>query len=113
MKKPKVLTVDSEVSVRINDAQEDAVRALGSSPSARTATQENLDRLAAMIKERIRDQVADGLWPGVVAGGMNGLVVYCRLGNRLLGESPIQIEYDFSRTVKPALIVDPTARGRG
>lgn len=73
------------------------------------ATPANLRELAALAKGLILKQVLLGSW---AAHGINhiyemqGLVVSARLGNQLIGEPPIALEFDFAETKLMTLVVE-------
>ncbi|MGN6110091.1 MAG: hypothetical protein ACTHU0_33605 [Kofleriaceae bacterium] len=80
------------------------------------ASPENLEDLARSIYHCVLLQVFAGAWAehGVRRRPqMVGLRVEVVLGNQLLGEPPLKIEFDFSKTALPLLVVetlDPRAQ---
>lgn len=84
----------------LNEAQAAAIAEMHGVP----AIPSELARLAIKVKSRILVQVALGQWAefGIVdPDDMLGLVVTAKLGRTALGEPPIKIEYDWTRTARP------------
>lgn len=67
-----------------------------------------LERASDVVYWTILGQVAAGMWRkyGVAdVDDMRGLRVEVGLGNQLLGEPPLKIDYDFAKTALPLLVV--------
>jgi len=77
--------------------------------SGQAATSQNLQRASTIIRDTVLRQVLAGLWSeyGVTdVNQMLGLQVEVVIGARLRGESPLKINWDFSRTALALLVVD-------
>lgn len=101
---------DNTATALLNTAQNVAIQAMYGVP----AIPVELYRLAARIKAAILTQVALGRWVKLGVHDPDDLLelgVTAVLGNTLVGEPPIKIEYDFKRTKKPYIVVETVKRG--
>ncbi len=90
------MKVDIPISSLLNAAQRKAIDEIGEVP----ATPNNLERLAATVRENILKQVDIGSWMAWEITDRDQLAflgVSARLGKGLT-EAPIVVEYDFTRT---------------
>lgn len=104
------LTHNVSISDLINLAQRVATEELIGDRGAVDATPANLAELARLVRLTLLGQVELGLWRTAGIESDEGaklapVVVRAELGRRLLGEAPIRITYDFSRTALPLLVV--------
>ena len=89
----------------LNEAQAAAILAMNGAP----AIPSELATLAAHVRGVILTQAALGRWSHLRVHNPDDLVdlkVTASLGNRLVGEPPIKIEYDFSKTARPDIVVN-------
>lgn len=97
--------MDEGITRLVNLAQ---ISAVGQFAGQRP-TPEVLASLAAVVRANILTQAAGGLWQAwnvLEATDLEPLVVRARLGNRLLGEPMIKLEYNWARTKLARLLVD-------
>lgn len=72
------------------------------------ATEGALERLAELSRDYVRWQASYGLWEPLGLKdwrGLDALKVTYELGDVSAGEPPIKINYDFSKTALPTLVV--------
>lgn len=95
------------VSALLNEAIAGAATAmLGAEP-----TDENLAELASRVRSNIVAQVYFDRWSRYglkLVDDVDGLVVTAGLGNELIGEPPIKLAFNFTRTARPTLVVEMT-----
>ena len=106
---PVISTPTPAISELLMCAQEQALKTHGGGEEATPAA---LKHFASGVRFAVLQQVALGLWEqfGVVEySHISGLRISARLGNTLIGEPPIVVEYDFMKTRLPALIVTAKA----
>ena len=76
------------------------------------ATDETLAMLSKAVYTAVLLQVKAGMWAQlavVEVGQMSGLRIMAEYGNRLLGEPPVVIRYDFSKTALPSIVPNKKA----
>lgn len=101
----RVRTSREDISGLLSAAQRAAARELGQVP----ATQDNLDLLAAHVHKFVMLQVIAGAWAGASVTDVRdlmGMRVTARLGRPLHSEPDVKVEYDFTRTRLPLLLVE-------
>ncbi len=107
------MTPSPGVTSLLNQARASALEKCSGQP----ATLQSLAELSGTIRMIVLRQVYAGLWTehGVAdPAGLAGLRVAVTFGNVLVGEPPLRVDYDFSRTAMPLLVVRsvPVSSGR-
>lgn len=95
------------IDALLNQARLAAIASITGLP----ATEQNLGLLANAIYSMVMRQVKAGLWTklGVIElGQLGGLRVSASFGNGLMGEPPIVVKYDFSKTALPSVVSSST-----
>lgn len=78
------------------------------------ATRHNMDSLASEVRGEVLRQAERGTWApwgAVNRAAVEGLVITARHGRALFNEPPIVLDWDWSQTAIPSLLVTNLCRG--
>lgn len=98
------MTATPSIDTLLASARWSALEAISGKP----ATLQNLKTFAHIVRNTILAQASMGMWKGHGISAMSqiaGLRVEATLGNPFTSECAIKLDYDFSKTALPLLVV--------